>query len=80
MVFQLAYGLETVVLRVFNVYGPLQGFGEYGGVQFWMKSWITPCLFLDSSILFRLARQHSSSFSLLVLSQPTPSVYYMIQI
>jgi len=32
MVFQLAYGLETVVLRVFNVYGPLQGFGEYGGV------------------------------------------------
>jgi len=32
MVFQLAYGLETVVLRVFNVYGPRQGFGEYGGV------------------------------------------------
>ena len=32
MVFQLGYGLETVVLRVFNVYGPLQGFGEYGGV------------------------------------------------
>jgi len=31
MVFQLAYGLETVVLRVFNVYGPRQGFGEYGG-------------------------------------------------
>ena len=26
------YGLETVVLRVFNVYGPLQGFGEFGGV------------------------------------------------
>jgi len=32
MVFQLAYGLETVVLRVFTVYGPRQGFGEYGGV------------------------------------------------
>jgi nucleoside-diphosphate-sugar epimerase len=30
MVFQLAYGLETVVLSVFNVYGPRQGFGEYG--------------------------------------------------
>jgi len=32
MVFQLAYGLETVVLHVFNVYGPRQGFDEYGGV------------------------------------------------
>jgi UDP-glucose 4-epimerase len=32
MVFQLAYGLETVVLRVFNVYGPRRGFGEYGDV------------------------------------------------
>jgi len=32
MVFQLAYGLETVVLRLFNVYGPRQGIGEYGGV------------------------------------------------
>lgn len=32
MVFQLAYGLETVVLRVFNVYGSRQGIGEYGGV------------------------------------------------
>jgi nucleoside-diphosphate-sugar epimerase len=32
MVFQLAYGLETVVLRVFDVYGSRQGFGEYGGV------------------------------------------------
>jgi len=74
MVFQLAYGLETVVLRLFNVYGSRQGIGEYGGVQFWMKSYVTPCLFLDSSILFRLARQYPSSFSLLVLSQPTPSV------
>jgi len=32
MVFQLAYGLDTVVLRVFNVYGSRQGIGEYGGV------------------------------------------------
>jgi len=32
MVFQLAYGLETVVLRVFTVYGSRQGIGEYGGV------------------------------------------------
>ena len=32
MVFQIAYGLETFVLRVFNVYGSRQGIGEYRGV------------------------------------------------
>ena len=32
MVFQIAYGLETFVLRVFNVYSSRQGIGEYRGV------------------------------------------------